>query len=172
MPPPPRATARFLNRWFLQPALTGAYPDVLPPDREHALLGWRDGDEAILRADLDHVGLNYYTSWTVADDPAGTTGIPGLDAIAEWGVGTHAKTDIGWDIYPQGFFDILTDMHRLTGARPIEITENGASYNIRPGADHQIHDAKRIAYLQAHLQRGAAARSPRACRSAAITAGA
>ena len=142
---------RFLNYWFLQPALTGTYPDVLPPDRQHDLLGWRDGDAAIVRADLDHVGLNYYTSWTVAADPTGASGIPGLDAAASWGVGDHDKTDIGWDIYPQGFFDILTEMHRLTGRRPIEITENGASYNTRPGPDHHIHDAKRIAYLRSHL---------------------
>ena len=143
--------ARFLNRWFLEPALTGAYPDVLPRDRQHALLGWQDGDEKIVRADLDHVGLNYYTSWTVSDDPTAANGIPGLNATADWGVGPHAKTDIGWDIYPQGFFDILTDMHQLTGTRPIEITENGASDNARPAADHHIHDANRIAYLRSHL---------------------
>lgn len=143
--------ARFLNRWFLEPALTGAYPDVLPRDRQHALLGWRDGDEKIVRADLDHVGLNYYTSWTVRDDPTAANGIPGLNAVAEWGVGPHAKTDIGWDIYPQGFFDILTDMHQLTGKRPIEITENGASDNTKPAADHHIHDVNRIAYLRSHL---------------------
>ncbi len=142
---------RFLNRWFLEPAFTGAYPKVLPADREHALLGWRDGDEKLLRADLDHVGLNYYTSWTVADDPTGSNGIPGLNTRADWGVGPHARTDIGWDIYPQGFYDILVDMHGLTGPRPIEITENGASYNARPGADGRIHDPQRIAYLQAHL---------------------
>jgi beta-glucosidase len=141
----------FLNRWFLEPAFTGAYPKVLPPEREHALLGWKDGDAAILRADLDHVGLNYYTSWTVSDDPAAKNGIPGLDASAEWGVGNHAKTDIGWDIYPQGFFDILVDMHSLTGVRPIEITENGAADNARPEAHHEIHDANRIAYLKSHL---------------------
>ena len=144
--------ARFLNRWFLEPALTGAYPRVLPSDREHELLGWKDGDEAILRADLDHVGLNYYTSWRVSDDPANATGVPGLNTHAEWGVGPHAKTDIGWDIYPQGFYDILVDMHGLTGPRPIEITENGASYNTRPTADHHIHDVERIAYLRTHLR--------------------
>ena len=143
---------RFLNRWFLQPAFTGAYPQVLPPGREHDLLGWRDGDEKLLRADLDMVGLNYYTSWRVAADPTNAGGIPGLDAKAEWGVGPHAKSDIGWDIYPQGFYDILVDMHGLTGARPIEITENGASYNVRPSPDGQIHDPKRIAYLQSHLR--------------------
>ena len=154
---------RFLNRWFLEPAFTGAYPKVLPADREHDLLGWRDGDETILRANLDHVGLNYYTSWTVADDPAGSDGIPGLNTTARFGPGPHAKTDIGWDIYPQGFYDILTDMHGLTGARPIEITENGASYNTGPTADHQIHDTRRIAYLNSHLaqvQRAIAAGVP------------
>jgi beta-glucosidase len=143
---------RFLNRWFLEPAFTGAYPRVLPQDRERELLGWREGDERILKADLDHVGLNYYTSWTVSDDPADSTGVPGLNATADWGSGPHGKTDDGWDIYPEGFTDILVEMHGLTGARPIEITENGASYNTRPSPDHQIHDVQRIAYLRSHLR--------------------
>ena len=42
-------------------------------------------------------------------------------------------------------------MHRLTGRRPIEITENGASDNTRPAADHHIHDTNRIDYLRSHL---------------------
>jgi beta-glucosidase len=42
-------------------------------------------------------------------------------------------------------------MQQVTGARPIEITENGAAYNDRPDVAGQIHDTRRIAYLRAHL---------------------
>jgi beta-glucosidase len=66
-------------------------------------------------------------------------------------VGPDEKTDFGWDINPQGFYDILRRMHQITGKRPIEITENGAAYNNKPDAAGQIHDPKRSAYLRAHL---------------------
>ncbi len=70
---------KFLNLWFIDPALKGRYPDgVLPAARQAELLGLRDGDEAIMRAPLDFIGLNYYSPWIVRAAPEGN-GIPGLD---------------------------------------------------------------------------------------------
>src|SRR5579863_7318863 len=67
--------------------------------------------------------------------------------------GPDPKTDNGWDIYPQGFYDILTKMSTLMGGHiPIEITESGAAYNNLPDAHGVVHDAQRIAYLRAHLR--------------------
>ena len=145
---------KMCNQWYIVPALTGAYPQgVLAPDRQAALLGWREGDGELLKADLDFVGLNYYSPWTVAAAPV-VGGVPGLNVKAQWatieGVGA-AKTDNGWDIYAPGFFDILTRMVKITGSRPIEITENGAAYNMAPDAAGEVADAPRIAYLRAHL---------------------
>ena len=142
---------RFLNLWFLQTVLTGRYPEgVLPPDRQEALLGWRDGDEVLVHAPLDFVGLNYYAPWVVRYDREGG-GVPGLKARAEWAKGPGPLTDNGWDIYPRGFYDILRTMHAVTGDRPIEITENGAAYDMGLSADGHIHDQPRIAYVRAHL---------------------
>ena len=71
--------------------------------------------------------------------------------------GDHAKTDIGWTVYPRGFYDILTRMAKECGDLPIEITENGASYNTAAGVDGRINDVERIDYLRSHLQAVAAA---------------
>jgi beta-glucosidase len=142
---------RFLNLWFLDPPLRGQYPeDVLAPDRQADLLGFRPGDETIMRASLDFIGLNNYTRYTVYDAPKGMA-IPGLNVRAEWASGSDAKTDNGWDIYPRGFYDIVTRMARETGNLPIEITESGASYNTAPDAQGHIPDALRIAYLRSYL---------------------
>jgi beta-glucosidase len=145
---------RFQNLWFVETALHGRYPQgVLREDRQHELLGWRDGDERLMRAPLDFAGLNYYAPFIVHDVPTGN-GVPGLDTRAEWAVapGTgNAKTDIGWDIYPQGFHDILLRMAREMPGLPLEITENGAAYNIGPDAQGKVHDALRIEYLRSHL---------------------
>ena len=144
---------RFQNLWFLYPALHGRYPEgVLQADRQAELLGFRDGDEKIVRAAFDFVGLNYYTPVLVKAAPEGN-GIPGLDTQSFWATmhGEHPKTDIGWTVYPQGFYDILTRMAKETGSLPIEITENGASYNTAPDGEGRIRDAARIDYLRGHL---------------------
>jgi len=145
---------QFQNLWFVTTALRGHYPEgVLPADRQADLLGFRDGDERIMRAPLDFMGLNYYSPWIVQDSTASDSA-PDINVRGEWATapGTHAKTDIGWDIYPDGFYQILVRMARVTGKLPIEITENGAAYNVAPDAHGQIHDSARIAYLQSHLQ--------------------
>lgn len=145
---------KFQNLWFVHTALHGRYPEgVLPSNQQEELLGWRVGDDALMRAPLDFIGLNYYAPWVVKDAPQGN-GVPGLNTEGKWAtmLGTHAKTDIGWDIYPQGFYDILMRMARETGFRPIEITENGAAFNTAPDAHGVIHDAARIQYLYGHLQ--------------------
>jgi beta-glucosidase len=146
---------KLLNLWHLQPALTGAYPTgVLPADRQASLLGWRPGDEALVRAPFDFVGINYYTAFRVSHAPEGS-GIPGVDVKGEWATlagSPYGKTDIGWDIDPPGLHDILVRMREVTGNIPIEITENGCAYNTRPGPDGRIHDAARIAYMRAHLK--------------------
>lgn len=143
---------RFLNHWFLDPALKGRYPEgVLPSSRLDELLGIQPGDEKTMRAALDFVGLNYYSPWIVRDAPEGN-GIPGLNTKADWAAGADEKTDNGWDIYPRGFYDILKDMSAHIGHLPIEITENGAAYNVAPDGEGHVHDRKRIAWLQAHLR--------------------
>jgi len=142
---------KFLNLWFLDPALSGRYPDgVLPPSQAADLLGLRDGDDALMRAPFDFVGINYYSPWIVRDAPEGN-GVPGLNTMADWAAGPDEKADNGWDIYPRGFYEILKDISTHIGALPIEITENGAAYNVMPDEHGHVHDRKRIVWLQKHL---------------------
>lgn len=145
---------KFQNLWFVHTALNGRYPEgVLPAQLQEELLGWRAGDESLMRAPFDFIGLNYYAPWVVKNAPQGN-GVPGLNTEGQWAtmLGTHAKTDIGWDIYPRGFYDILMRMARETGHLPIEITENGAAFNTAPDSTGIVHDAARIDYLREHLR--------------------
>ncbi len=145
---------RFLNLWFLHPALHGTYPDgVLPVDEIDTLLGFQPGDEVTVRAAFDFIGINYYSPWLVRHAPGGSD-IPGLDCIGEWakGRGRLPQTDIGWDIDANGFRDILVRMREHTGDLPIEISECGAAFNTGPGADGEINDEARIDFLRQHLK--------------------
>jgi beta-glucosidase len=144
---------RFQNLWFIHPALHGCYPaGVLTADRQEDLLGWRAGDEAIVRAPLDFLGLNYYSPSLVSHAPQGN-GLPGLNVEVDWAKapGSNDTTDIGWDVSPSGLYHIVMRIAHETGNLPLEITENGAAYDVGPGADGEIHDTQRITYLRAHL---------------------
>ena len=62
----------------------------------------------------------------------------------------YDQTDIGWFIYPDGFYHVLVKIKELYGDVPIYITENGSCYNDEP-VNGQVQDKKRIDYLKLHL---------------------
>jgi beta-glucosidase len=75
-------------------------------------------------------------------------------------VASDDRTDMGWEVYPEGLYQVLLRVHRDYAPRKILITENGAAYATAPSADGKVHDAERRAYLHGHL-----AASLRACES-------
>ena len=140
------------NLWFLEPAMRGRYPDAFagqPPLEE---MGFKPGDEKRLLAPLDWVGINYYNRLIVKSVPVQENS----QASQRQGFTTSrgmqgALTDKGWEVWPRGLYDIVTDISRRYGI-PIEITENGCSYGDGPDARGRVPDGQRIEFLQQHLQ--------------------
>ena len=60
-------------------------------------------------------------------------------------------TDMDWEIFPQGFYDLLCRLHFEYQVPKLYVTENGASYSDGPTAEGQVPDERRIAYLRDHL---------------------
>jgi beta-glucosidase len=105
-----------------------------------------------MRADLDFIGVNYYSRFFVEADLETKGGIPGLNVRPVWGASdARERTDYGWEVYPQGLYEILHTLAKETGNRPLEITENGAAYNEVPDAHGRIRDSRRISFLRKHL---------------------
>jgi beta-glucosidase len=71
------------------------------------------------------------------------------------------RTEMGWEIYPEGLYQLLLRLHSAYNVPKIYITENGVSYLDAPGDDGRVRDVRRIDYLREHLN---------ACQRA-ITAG-
>jgi beta-glucosidase len=144
------------NLWFVEPALTGRYPvHALGESPPLATMDWRDGDERIVRCGLDWVGLNYYFHTVVRRASRVDSELPvSFETVQRQ---DYPLTDFGWPINPDGFYDILVRMFRDCGKVPIEVTENGCSYLDEPDETGAVPDARRIAYLHAHL--GALARA-------------
>jgi len=58
---------------------------------------------------------------------------------------------MGWEVFPQGLFDLLTWIKESYPQIPIYITENGAAYNDKV-EDGRVHDQKRVEYLKQHFE--------------------
>ena len=95
---------------------------------------------------MDWCGINYYTCKRIARD-AGSEWLHLRDEI-----GPLEKTDMGWEIYPQGLSDFLTWVHqKITKGVPIIVTENGTA--MAEGTELQkLNDHQRISYINGHLE--------------------
>jgi beta-glucosidase len=134
------------NRWFIEGITRQSYPEnVLAGLGPHMPQGWQD-DMATIGQPLDWLGVNYYTRHIHAHDPAApwphTREVPG----------PLPKTQMGWEIYPDGLQSFLTRMARdYVGDLPIYVTENGMA-NADQLEDGAVTDAIREDYLFAHLR--------------------
>ncbi|BEL11137.1 GH1 family beta-glucosidase [Actinoplanes sichuanensis] len=137
------------NRIFLDPLLRGHYPaDVLEHISRITDLSFiKDGDEAIINAPIDVLGINFYTPSYVSAKPGQPAALdyPGSEGIA-FRKPVGPVTDMGWQIEPASLTRLLTRIHRDYPGTPLMITENGAAY------PEGVHDPLRIEYVDAHLR--------------------
>ncbi len=131
------------NAWILDPLLKGEYPAELFelwPGTEPLVL---DGDMETIAAPLDFLGINYYFRTNVKSDGAhGYTEVP-LPGVE--------RTQMGWEVYPDGLRDLLVGFHdTYDNLPPIYITENGMASDDSV-QDGEVVDAQRIAFLKRHL---------------------
>ena len=130
------------NDWVLQPLLAGSYPreffkwpGIEPPVQ--------DGDMKTISQPLDFLGINYYFRSTVRSG-----GPFGFVEAQRDGV---ERTQMGWEVYPQGLEDLLRGIDATyPNLPPIYITENGMSSDDRVVNGH-VDDTQRQSYLQRHF---------------------
>jgi beta-glucosidase len=143
----------FRNIWCLEPALKGRYPEAFSVFPSY-LMGIKSGDMEQVRVPLDFIGINVYDR-TIVSAPTMSERLfnPQFWLLpARMSRGTAGpKTDLGWEVWPQAMYDVVTRITRDYGRPAIEITENGCAYSDGSGADGLVHDSRRIAYLEAHL---------------------
>ncbi len=146
------------NRWFIEAIFKGQYPEeALEGLAPHLPKGWQD-DMALISQPIDWLGVNYYTRNIVAPD---NTPWPALKSIEG---PLHPKTEMGWEIFPEGLEQILTWIAReYSGDLPIFVTENGMAAPDRTVVDRRVVDKDRIEFFDLHiaaLRRAIAAGAP------------
>jgi len=131
----------FQNRWFIDPIFKGEYPPLakeagLEPDRE---------DMDLIKQPLDFLGVNYYSRSLAVYDPSNPL---------MW-IGVVDKktpvTEMGWEIFPNGLYEILTRLRKEYGNPMLYVTENGAAFEDNVKRNGEVQDDDRIAFLRDHI---------------------
>jgi beta-glucosidase len=165
---PDRAAAlmadQIINRLFLDPLFRGRYPEPFWSKLRLFHPKVRPGDMAIISYPLDFLGVNYYTRAHVRHHrfvpffhmwPEGLPVMTGGNGQAD-----VAYSQMGWEVYPAGLFELLVRIRKEYADLPVYITENGAAFRDVVADDGRIHDESRREYLEQHLAvTGAAARA-------------
>ncbi|MDP3062519.1 MAG: family 1 glycosylhydrolase, partial [Chloroflexota bacterium] len=136
----------YLNRWFLDALFRGSYPEDVLEHYGKLAPQVEPGDMAAISRPIDFLGVNYYTRHVVRDFAAG-----GLPRVAHSRQQGAAYTEMGWEVYPQGLYEVLTRVHREYAPREMYVTENGIATADALDAHGQVRDAQRISYTRDHL---------------------
>ncbi|NLG72372.1 MAG: beta-glucosidase [Chloroflexi bacterium] len=135
-----------INRWYLDPLSGRGYPQDMvsayarPMDFVHA------GDMEIIARPVDFLGINHYTRAVVRSQAVDES--QNLPAAVFPG---PEYTDMGWEVYPPGLYDLLIRLQREYDFPSLYITENGAAFADVVSADGSVHDMQRIDYLRRYL---------------------
>jgi beta-glucosidase len=127
------------NRWFLDPLFKGRYPDDMPYAAPVL-----DGDLEVIARPVDFLGVNYYSR---SVSTAGESGGPPVQVH----VPGSSYTDMGWEVYPDGFSQTLERVARDYAPPAIYVTENGAAYGDVRDHEGAVRDPEREAYLAEHI---------------------
>ena len=137
-----KAAHTYHNLWYLQPILTGAYPQLVYELKPHELPEIEAGDMEVIAAPIDFLGVNYYTRTVFREKNGWFSDVPATG---------EGLTTMGWEVYPEGLTEILVTLDKtFENLPPVYITENGAAFKdtLESG---RIHDHDRIDYYQKHL---------------------
>jgi len=131
----------YFNQWYIKPLFDGQYPKIMAelPKKHHPDI--HQGDMEIISHANDFLGVNFYTRAIYRADEQ--EHFVQIDPPAP-------RTDIGWEIYPKAFSELLISLNKKYTLPPIYITENGAAMADKL-VDNEVHDVDRIEYYQQHL---------------------
>jgi beta-glucosidase len=136
-----------LNRLFIEPALGLGYPLTDLPFLKGIDKYIKEGDEQILKADFDFVGIQNYTREVVAH----AFHIPHLKAKlipADKRKVYHTAMD--WEVYPESIYEMIKKFSAYEGVKKVVVTENGAAFHDKV-EDKNVHDAERVHFLSNYI---------------------
>jgi beta-glucosidase len=146
-----RQAARFIdgrsNRWFLDPLAGRGYPFDMLQAYKTDLKSVQPGDMEQIAVPLDFIGVNYYFR-----EIARSKSVPEEENLPRMVFRNDETTEMGWEVCPEGLYDLLGRLHFDYAFPAIYITENGAAFKDQVNAGGQVEDPQRLSYIRRHLQ--------------------
>jgi beta-glucosidase len=136
-----------LNRWYLDPLSGRGYPLDIVEHFGRPVDFIQPGDLKSIAIPNDFIGVNYYTRGVVRSEA-----IPEAENESRTVFVNPNPTEMGWEVYPEGLYEILGRIHFDYNFPKIYITENGAAYPDTVDEHGQVDDPLRIAYIKGHLK--------------------
>jgi beta-glucosidase len=143
------AADAYLNRWFLDPLVLGAYPRDLLEVFTARHPSWQPASEDLDRmakAPADFLGLNYFTRRIVRRSDQ-------KDRLFSFCPPSGELAETGWEVYPDGLLELLRRLDRQYGGPELYVLANGSAYPDAPNEEGVIEDGARTAFLEEHLIR-------------------
>ena len=132
----------YINLWYMRPIMEGKYPDIIDTMPQAQRPDIHDGDMDIIAHGIDFLGINFYTRVKYVADEESI-----YKEVEEEGI---ERTDMGWEVYPKAFSELLISLNEKYQLPPVFITENGAAMPDKMEAG-QVNDDDRLSYYQRHL---------------------
>ncbi len=135
----------WFNRWYLDPLYRKSYPADVVSLYQDFMPEILPGDMETIGAPLDFLGVNYYSRAVIEAGPGPERPFQNVRPEGEY-------TAMDWEVYPHALYNVLKRIQADYNPPAIYITENGAAYEDVLTPDGKVHDEKRTAYYQSHLE--------------------
>ncbi|KAA3643528.1 MAG: beta-glucosidase [Chloroflexi bacterium] len=135
-----------INRWFLDPIAGRGYPQDMVDIYGDGMGFVQAGDLDQIAAPIDFLGMNYYMRQI-----SRSTDIPEEENAPRKIYRRDETTEMGWEVYPEGIYDMLLRLGSDYDFLAIYITENGAAFPDKVNYDGQVEDPQRLSYIKCHL---------------------
>jgi beta-glucosidase len=135
------------NRWYLDPITGRGYPQDMIDYFGKPMKVIQADDLEKIATRIDFLGVNHYlraierSPEVLESENDPITLQPNED-----------KSEMDWEVYPQGIFDILLRVHQDYHFPEYYITENGIAVDDHVGSDGKVHDQRRIDYHRDYLK--------------------
>jgi beta-glucosidase len=134
------------NRWYLDPLVGRGYPEDVIQRGRLAMDFVQPGDLDEMAAPIDYLGFNYYTRAIIR-----SASVSEEKNLPPTVLASDEKTEMGWEVYPQGIYEMLGRLHFEYQFPAYYITENGIAVSDQPDANGQVHDPQRISFMERHI---------------------
>ncbi|MBI5952850.1 MAG: beta-glucosidase [Chloroflexi bacterium] len=140
-------TDGYINRFFLDPLVGRGYPQDIVNGHGNAMEFIQPGDMEVIAVPVDFVGVNYYTR-----NIARAENVSEAENEPRTVIRGDEITEMDWEVYPKGLYNILGRLYFDYAFPAIYITENGAAFPDEVDADGQVDDPARLSYIKRHLE--------------------